>query len=65
MSTPGAPDPGLCGHCRHRVHQESTKGSSFLRCGLADERADFKRYPPLPVLACRGYADAPDEPVIQ
>ncbi|MGI9431567.1 MAG: hypothetical protein ACR2PQ_05100 [Myxococcota bacterium] len=65
MSTSGTPDPGLCGHCRHVVRQESAKGSTFLRCGLADERADFQRYPPLPVLACRGYVEAPDRTAIR
>lgn len=59
MREPTPADPGLCGRCRHAGCQKSAKGSSFLRCGLADEREEFRRYPPLPVLRCAGFA--PDE----
>ena len=58
MSTPSPPDPGLCGRCRHVRSQPSAKGSVFLRCGLADERPDFPRYPPLPVIECTGFETA-------
>jgi hypothetical protein len=49
--------PGLCRTCRHAVLLASAR-SVFLRCGLADTDARFLRYPPLPVLACRGYEKA-------
>ena len=29
-----------------------------MRCGLADEREDFRRYPQLPVLECVGFEPA-------
>ena len=55
-----SPEPGLCGRCRHAVVQRNAKGSVFLRCGLADEREDLRRYPPLPVLECVGFETAAD-----
>ena len=55
-----SPEPGLCGRCRHATRLESAKGSSYLRCGLADEREGFRRYPALPVLECRGFETAAD-----
>jgi glycine cleavage system transcriptional repressor len=53
-----APDPGLCGSCREARVQESARGARFWRCLLADRDDRFRRYPPLPVRACPGYAPA-------
>ena len=51
-----APDPGLCGSCGEAHVQRSGRGGLFWRCGLADRDERFRRYPPLPVRACPGYA---------
>ena len=48
-------NPGLCGTCVHARRIESAHGSVFLLCGLSYTDSRFRRYPPLPVLACAGY----------
>lgn len=57
--------PGLCGECVHLRILDSGR-SLFVRCGLADTDPSFHRYPPLPVLSCRGFQpvaeEAPGEP---
>lgn len=49
---------GLCARCVHAHVIENRRGSRFFRCRLADVDPAFERYPPLPVLSCRGYAPA-------
>ena len=51
---------GLCATCRHLQVLRSRK-SAFVRCGRSDREPSFPRYPPLPVLACRGYGPLPNE----
>jgi hypothetical protein len=51
-------EPGLCRTCGHLRLLASAR-SVFVRCGLADTDPSFPRYPPLPVLRCRGYRDEP------
>ena len=46
--------PGLCATCEH-LRLLASRRSVFVRCGLAATDPSFPRYPPLPVLACRGY----------
>ena len=46
---------GLCATCIHAQHVPSSKGSDFLLCGLAAVDPEFPKYPPLPVVECRGY----------
>jgi len=46
---------GLCQSCRWAHTITNRRGSTFFRCGRADADPTFPRYPPLPVLACRGY----------
>lgn len=46
---------GLCATCRHARRIVSAKGSVFLLCGRAVEDPAYRRYPPLPVLACAGH----------
>ena len=46
--------PGLCASCEH-LRLLASRRSVFVRCGLAATDPGFPRYPPLPVLACRGY----------
>ena len=59
MSEP-APDAGtaragLCATCVHVQRITSSRGSTFYLCRLSETNPAFKRYPPLPVLACSGY----------
>ena len=56
MSSSNAPpDAGLCASCAHARTVESSRGSVFLLCQLSLTDPRFRRYPPLPVLACAGY----------
>jgi len=54
---PGHPTPhvGLCADCRHVRRIESAKGSVFWMCRRAETDPRYRKYPPLPVLLCRGY----------
>jgi hypothetical protein len=53
-----ADDPvGLCARCAHAAVQRSERGNEFWRCLRADAESDFRRYPPLPVLRCTGFAE--------
>ncbi len=49
------PLPGLCATCLHVRRVENRRGSVFLLCGRAATDTRFRKYPPLPVLACAGY----------
>jgi hypothetical protein len=49
---------GLCARCAHAARQETTRGSVFWRCRLAEADTTFVRYPRLPVLACPGFEAA-------
>jgi len=33
----------------------SSRQSTFYRCRRADDDPSFRKYPPLPVVVCRGY----------
>ena len=47
---------GLCLTCRYARRIENRRGSTFMLCEKSVTEPDrFSRYPPLPVLACRGY----------
>jgi len=46
---------GLCASCRFADVIASSKGSTFYRCRLSETDPAYRRYPVLPVLACRGY----------
>ncbi|MFK7896898.1 MAG: hypothetical protein AB8G23_13730 [Myxococcota bacterium] len=48
---------GLCADCQFRREQRSQRGSIFYRCARADGDDAFSRYPPLPVLRCRGFLE--------
>jgi hypothetical protein len=48
--------PGLCATCVH-LELHASRRSVFVRCGLADSDPGFPRYPRLPVVACRGFAE--------
>ncbi len=48
-------EPGLCGSCRWARRVVSGRGSVFWMCERSLGDARFRKYPPLPVLACPGY----------
>lgn len=52
-------DPGLCSSCRHVKTLGNDRGSVFYMCTLAERDPRFRRYPPLPVRKCEGYAPPP------
>ena len=45
----------LCEQCSHRRGVVSGTGSRFLLCRLALSDERFAKYPPQPVLDCRGF----------
>ena len=45
---------GQCASC-HYLQVLRSRTSTFVRCRRADLDDAFERYPPLPVLECRGY----------
>ncbi|WP_157597447.1 hypothetical protein [Streptacidiphilus rugosus] len=47
--------PGLCAGCRHRLLNETRRGTVYLRCGLAATDDRLPRYPRLPVGSCVGF----------
>ena len=63
MTTPDEPRPGvpagLCATCTHARVVESARQSTFFLCGLSFTDPRFPRYPRLPVLACNGYRERP------
>lgn len=53
---------GLCAGCRH-VKELATKiGATIYQCRLAAKDARFRKFPPLPMLACPGFEKGPEEP---
>ena len=56
-------DAGLCDSCRHQRIVRNTRGSEFSLCERSRTDADYPRYPPLPVVSCKGYQPRakPDE----
>jgi hypothetical protein len=46
---------GLCATCAHSRVIVSDRGSQFYFCERSKTDPRFRRYPPLPVLACIGY----------
>ena len=49
-------DAGLCGTCLHSRRIVSDRGSVFSLCQLSFGNPRFRKYPPLPVIECSGYA---------
>jgi hypothetical protein len=49
---------GLCAGCKFAEHIRSSKGSTFLLCGLSKTDPRFSKYPRLPVLTCSGYQES-------
>jgi hypothetical protein len=61
MRTSSQAHAGLCASCVHADTITSSRGSVFYLCRLSFTDPRFRKYPPLPVLACPGYqpADSP------
>lgn len=49
---------GLCADCQFAQQIRSSKGSTFLLCGLSKTDPRFSKYPRLPVLTCSGYQES-------
>jgi len=54
---PGRPEPSrsLCERCRHVRVIQSAKGSVFLFCRRSASEPEYPKYPPQPVVDCRGF----------
>lgn len=52
--------PGLCATCQHMKRTVTKRGSVFYLCLRSQSDASFRKYPPLPVVHCRGYAPLED-----
>jgi hypothetical protein len=46
---------GLCLSCQHVDVITSSRESTFYRCRRSENDPSFRKYPALPVVACRGY----------
>jgi len=53
---------GLCLDCRHARALTSARGSEFWLCGRGANEKEYPKYPPLPVLRCRGW-ERRDDPL--
>src|SRR6266487_1664376 len=53
--------PGLCATCQHVKATATKRGSVFYLCLRSQTDASFRKYPPLPVVQCRGYERQDDE----
>ena len=47
---------GLCGTCLNARIILNRRGSRFYFCKLSKVDPAFRKYPPLPVVTCSGYA---------
>ena len=52
---------GLCEKCTFMRVVESKRGSIFYLCERSFEDSRYRKYPPLPVLACTGFEVAVTE----
>jgi hypothetical protein len=53
--------PGLCAECTHLQTVISARGSRFYLCRMSFVDPSFPRYPPIPVITCRGFSPADPE----
>lgn len=64
MSAPGPipPPEGLCASCTFRKEIPHPRGGrGYIYCKYSEIDPDFRRYPVLPVLKCRGFKPAAPE----
>jgi hypothetical protein len=57
--------PGLCATCQHVKATTTKRGSVFYLCLRSQTDASFRKYPPLPVVQCRGYEPHREAPAPQ
>ncbi|MGE3538349.1 MAG: hypothetical protein AB7N91_13085 [Candidatus Tectimicrobiota bacterium] len=60
-----SPPPGLCGTCQFVKRTVTRRDSVFYMCLRAQTDATFRKYPPLPVLRCRGYVACEHPPAAE
>ena len=48
---------GLCDSCRHQKLIKNTRGATFSLCARSLTDPEYPKYPPLPVIKCRGYEE--------
>ncbi len=53
---------GLCDDCVNQRIVRTTRGSAFSLCEKSKEDARFAKYPPIPVVACPGFARRDEAP---
>lgn len=53
------PRVGLCSVCLHARVTGNQRGSTFYLCTRSRNDPTFRKYPGLPVLACRGFEPQP------
>ncbi len=56
------PAAGLCDECRHQQLVPNSRGSVFSLCRRSRTDPSFRRYPPIPVLSCRGFEPGRPDP---
>ena len=61
-SDPTRHPAGLCGSCAHHRVTGNRRGSVFYLCERSHTDASFRRYPPLPMIRCRGFEPAAPDP---
>jgi hypothetical protein len=49
---------GLCATCAFSRVIQNRRGSRFWLCVRSETDPSYPKYPPLPVVACRGFQDA-------
>lgn len=52
---------GICAACKHVRELETKIGATIYMCQLAAKDERFRKFPPLPLLACPGYEKAVDK----
>ena len=62
MRTPDPVAIGLCVVCAHVRIIRNRRGSLFYHCERSRSDSSFPKYPPLPVLECRGWSPREDDP---
>ncbi|MGI9539460.1 MAG: hypothetical protein ACR2N6_04855 [Miltoncostaeaceae bacterium] len=56
-----AVNAGLCDRCAHQ-QVVATRRARYSLCRLHADDPSFRKYPPTPVLRCRGFVDRRDAP---
>ena len=61
IAEPGAREAaGLCASCARARRIKNDRGSIFVLCLHSRNDPSFPKYPRLPVIACRGFAEGGD-----